>query len=125
MAIFGGKKKTEMKKDAPSAAIEREMGNIVREERETFPSRVIIRPRITEKATAKSESGVYTFDVEKSATKNSIASAIKNLFKVTPVKIAIVPIKSKNIFSRGKRGRTKTGKKAYVYLKKGDVIEFV
>jgi len=34
-----------------------------------------------------------------------------------------VPIRSKEIIVKGKKGRTKGGKKAYVYLKKGEKIE--
>lgn len=87
--------------------------------------KVIINPRVTEKATIKAESNVYTFNVHKSANKDMVKKAIKKLFKVTPEKISVVRIRSKKIFARGKTGGTKSGKKAYVYLKKGDKIEFV
>lgn len=87
--------------------------------------RVIIRPRVTEKATLKAEVGAYTFDVAKGATKPQIAQAIRALFKVTPRKVTVVNIPSKAVTSRGKRGRTASGRKAYVFLKKGETIEFI
>ena len=85
----------------------------------------IIKPRVTEKAGWLAERGVYTFEVLKSANSQQISLDIKEAYKVTPVKISIAPIKSKTMFARGKSGRTVSGKKAYVYLKKGEKIEFI
>ena len=88
-------------------------------------SHVIVRPRITEKASMKSEQNVYVFEVATSASKIDISNAITDLYKVTPVKIAIAQIPSKNVIVRGRYGVQKGGKKAYVYLAKGDKIEIV
>ena len=87
---------------------------------------VIIRPRITEKASFKSESeNVHVFEVTKKANKKSVAQAIHEMYKVTPVRVNIVNTPKKSVFVRGKRG-TKSGiKKAYVYLKKEDKIEVI
>ncbi len=85
----------------------------------------VVKPRITEKTGQLSQKGIYTFEVLKNADCGRIAAAIKTAYKVSPVKINIVPIKSKAMFARGKSGRTVSGKKAYVYLKKGDKIEFI
>jgi large subunit ribosomal protein L23 len=88
--------------------------------------KVLRQPRITEKATAISAFNVYTFDVATSANKKLIVSAVKDVYNVTPVKVRIVAIPSKHVMSRrGTHGRTARGKKAYVYLKKGDTIELV
>jgi len=81
--------------------------------------------RITEKSALFADKGVYTFNVLPSANKSEIKKAIKMLYNVTPVKIAIIQITSKNVFIRGKKGVKQGGKKAVVYLKKGDKIEFV
>ncbi|HEY4516132.1 MAG TPA: 50S ribosomal protein L23 [Candidatus Paceibacterota bacterium] len=86
-------------------------------------SNVILRPRITEKATALSEKGVYVFEIAPEANKISVAKAIKAYFDVTPIKVRIVLNPSKNVVVRGKRGVKSGVKKAYVYLKKGDKIE--
>jgi len=80
---------------------------------------------ITEKATMKAEQSVYAFEVSKSASKPSIAQAVKEIYKVTPIKVATVTIPQKNVFVRGKRGKKAGYKKAYVYLKKGEKIELV
>lgn len=84
---------------------------------------VLIRPRITEKASLKSESAVYTFEIAKSATKSEVTKAFVEKYKINPVKVSTVTIPAKNVFVRGKRGIKSGYKKAYVYLKKGDKIE--
>lgn len=86
---------------------------------------LIIRPRVTEKSTVQGESNVYTFNVDARANKTEVKRAIKALFKVTPLKVNIIAIPKKNVFIRGKKGVRGGGKKALVYLKKGDKIEFV
>lgn len=78
---------------------------------------------ITEKASVASESNAYIFQVEKSATKNSISKAIALAYKVTPIKVNIVNAKAKKVLARGKVGKTAGFKKAYVFLKKGDTID--
>lgn len=89
-------------------------------------SRIVLRPRITEKGTDLSHtSNAYAFDVARSATKSSVRKAIKEIYKVDAIKVAVVPVRAKSVFVRGKKGSTSSGKKAYVYLKKGDKIEFV
>ncbi|MDE1875195.1 MAG: 50S ribosomal protein L23 [Patescibacteria group bacterium] len=85
----------------------------------------VISPRITEKAARLSENGIYAFNVRKDANARQIAEAVETAYKVKPVKVSVAPVKSKSMFSRGKYGKTVAGKKAYVYLKKGDKIEFV
>jgi large subunit ribosomal protein L23 len=88
-------------------------------------SAVIIRPRITEKASIMAAQNIYTFEVAKSATKPQVARAIKEIYNVMPTKVNIVPIPSKHVFSRGKAGVKSGSRKAYVELKEGDKIEFV
>jgi large subunit ribosomal protein L23 len=83
---------------------------------------IIIRPRITEKATSLTESGAYAFEINPRASKKTVAEAIKAYFDVTPVKIRMVKNPRKKVIIRGKRGVKSGVKKAYVYLKKGDTI---
>jgi large subunit ribosomal protein L23 len=89
---------------------------------------VLRSPRITEKSALSAEKNVYVFNIATKATKSDVKGAIEELYKVKPVKISTAKIPSK-IVTRRKRGGVTTGKKiegkkAYVYLKKGDVIEF-
>ncbi len=87
---------------------------------------ILRRPRITEKATNVSVNNVYTFDVATTANKPQIISAMKDVYKVTPIKVRVVTIPAKSVVSRkGVHGTSKGGKKAYVTLKKGDTIELV
>jgi ribosomal protein L23 len=81
--------------------------------------------RVTEKAANLHEkNNVYTFNVAVNANVQQIAQAIRAAYKVTPVKVSVVSIPAKAMFVRGRKGKTVGAKKAYVYLKKGDVIEF-
>lgn len=83
----------------------------------------MIRPRITEKAGIMSETlNVYTFEVAKNSTKDTIAKEITALYKVNPTKVRIVNLPRRKVFVRGQRGVQSAVKKALVYLKKGDKI---
>lgn len=89
---------------------------------------VLLNPHVTEKASDLSEKGVYAFNVNLRANKDQVTRAVKMFFKVTPVKVAMIVNKPK--YSRNPRTNRvqvkKAGqKKALVYLKKGDKIEFV
>ncbi|MEI6280543.1 MAG: 50S ribosomal protein L23 [bacterium] len=86
---------------------------------------IIKNPRVTEKASFAFEQNVYTFDVSKSANKTEIKKAIFTLYKVHPVKVNVLSIPRKIVMSKGKEGSKGGGRKALVYLKKGDKIEFV
>ena len=85
---------------------------------------VVLGPRVTEKSAMGAEKGVYTFNVAPTTNKSEVAKAIKAQYKITPVKINITLRKEKKVFLRGKKGVKAGGKKAVVYLKKGDKIEF-
>ena len=84
---------------------------------------ILIRPRITEKATMSAESSVYVFQIDPSATKTLVQKAFQEKYKFNPIKISTVTIPAKNVFVRGKRGKKAGYKKAYIYLKKGEKIE--
>jgi large subunit ribosomal protein L23 len=83
---------------------------------------LILGARITEKAALGAEKGNYTFNVADKANKNEIKKAIKFIYGVLPQRVAIIQIKEKEVVRRGKVGTKKGGKKAVVYLKKGDKI---
>jgi large subunit ribosomal protein L23 len=87
-------------------------------------SNVLKHARITEKASMMSADSIYVFDVAQSATKRDISRAVQALYKVIPTKIAIVLVPAKKVrhMRTGRIGMKKGGKKAYVYLKKGETI---
>lgn len=90
-------------------------------------SHILLAPRVTEKGAYLAQDGVYVFMVAQGATKQEIATAIKETFKVTPRKVRVAAIPRKKVQTRGTNrwGQTNSGKKAYVYLKKGETIEIV
>ncbi|HVU79849.1 MAG TPA: 50S ribosomal protein L23 [Candidatus Paceibacterota bacterium] len=82
-------------------------------------------PRITEKAAYMAEKGVYVFNVSLDATRREVADAVQAVFKVTPRSVRLTAVPKKSVQTRGTNrwGSTRGGKKAYVYLKKGDTLE--
>ena len=86
---------------------------------------VILRPRITEKSGLLSQGGVYTFEVTKNANKEAIRKAVASLYKVIPVKIAVLNHPARSVFVKGRKGVVSGLRKAVVTLKKGEKIDFV
>ena len=84
---------------------------------------ILMRPHVTEKASASAEKCVYVFRVSLDAGKREITEAIRALYKVTPAKVTIVNMPTKRTIVKGRLGIRARGKKAYVYLKKGEKIE--
>lgn len=68
--------------------------------------------------------GVYVFDVAPGAGKKEIERAVLAAYKVHPMKVRVVNIPRKEVrnMRTGKRGVSGGGRKAYVYLKKGETI---
>ncbi|MES2023065.1 MAG: 50S ribosomal protein L23 [Patescibacteria group bacterium] len=87
--------------------------------------KIINKPRVTEKSSMLAEANIYSFNVAKSTTKSEIKKAIFELYKVKPVKVNTISFAGKKITVRGKKGVKAGGKKAFVYLKKGDKIEVI
>lgn len=90
---------------------------------ETKTSKMILSPRITEKASMQSMVNAYTFVVAPNATKLEIVNEIKREYKVTPKKVNITNLPVRNVVVRNKKGRVAGIKKAIVFLKKGDTIK--
>lgn len=86
----------------------------------------LLKPVITEKSMRLAQSGQFTFNVTLSATKNSVASAISNLFKVDVVNVNIIKLKAKTRRSGKRRlpSLSPSKKKAIVTLKSGQMIEY-
>ncbi len=84
---------------------------------------IIRRPIITEKATLASENGIIAFEVAISSTKKQIKNAVENLFSVKVVAINTLIVKGKVKRFRGKLGKRRDLKKAYVTLAEGNTID--
>lgn len=123
MPIF--KKKDIYKKENTPAKDKTAGGASVRGAAGEYYGHILRNPRITEKGTDLSIHNAYVFDVDPRANKKDVVSAIRDVYGVTPVKVRTITIPRKAVSSRGKKGIKSGGKKAIVYLKKGDKIEFV
>jgi len=86
---------------------------------------IIKNGRVTEKASFAAEQNVYVFDVAEGANKTEIKKAIFTLYKVKPTRVNVLPVPRKNVMWKNKVGTKSGGRKAFVYLKEGDKIDFV
>lgn len=120
MALFSRTPKKTTKADAPK----KEAAVAMVPAMKTGNAHVLLNPRITEKATFSAANSIYVFDVAVSANKKQIISAVEAIYKVKPRQIRIVNIRAKTVrnMRTGKSGMKSGGKKAYVYLAKGETI---
>jgi large subunit ribosomal protein L23 len=87
------------------------------------PYQILKRPLLTEKSDHLRESeNKYCFEVDKRANKLEVKKAVESLFSVN-----VVDVRLHNRIGKSKRmgrfaGKRADWKKAYVTLKKGDVI---
>lgn len=129
MAIFKREKtKDTQEKEAPKTA------GVENASKETAPQTheaardmfwVLKKPHITEKTTDLSMHNAYVFDVDPAANKRQIMAAVREIYDVTPVKVRTVPVPYKQMRTRKGAGVRGGGKKAIVFLKEGDKIEFI
>jgi large subunit ribosomal protein L23 len=85
-------------------------------------SSLILVPRVSEKAIALAEKGVYVFDVPSSTNKLEVAKAVSSTFKVEVTAVNMLIAKGKLKRFRKVLGRERDVKKAMVTLKKGQAI---
>ncbi|MEK7099541.1 MAG: 50S ribosomal protein L23 [Patescibacteria group bacterium] len=121
MALFSSDKKTTKKVDA-KAVVRRGALNPT----DDRIANVLKAPWFSEKALIGTENGVYVFQVPASVTKIDVSNAIIKTYGVTPRKIAMVNLPAKKVSLRTRRGVGTRARrhKAYVYLKKGETIQF-
>ena len=84
---------------------------------------VIRKPVITEKATMASEAGAVVFEVGVDTTKPQIKEAVEALFNVKVKAVNTVLTKGKVKRFRGRPGKRRDVKKAYVTLVEGNTID--
>jgi large subunit ribosomal protein L23 len=93
---------------------------------------LVLRPRLSEKTYALSESRVYVVEIPAGANKHSVARAIEAQFGVKVAKVNITNISGKAKRTMSISGKRLTGangkrtdiKKAYVTLEKGNSLPF-
>jgi len=85
---------------------------------------IIKKPLITEKATNCRESeNVYTFRVDKKATKGQIKAAVEEMFKVNVKGVRTTKVRGKFKRLGAHGGYRSDWKKAYVLLPEGQIIK--
>jgi large subunit ribosomal protein L23 len=89
---------------------------------------VLVRPLVTEKASALNEKGKYGFIVTKNANKVEIKREVEKTYgvNVESVNTMIYPGKDKTRYTKSRilAGRTSAFKKAIVQVADGEVIDF-
>lgn len=85
---------------------------------------ILKRPIITEKSMKLTQSGLYTFEVDKNATKPAIAKAVAEKFNVKVLSVKVINVKGRVKSQKKVRKNFKNGemKKAMVQVGKGDKI---
>lgn len=84
---------------------------------------VLLRPVITEKSMLETNKGRYTFQVARDASKQEIAQAVAEAFKVDVVAVNTITVKGKTRRLGRRVGRRPDWRKAVVTLVPGQRIE--
>ena len=84
---------------------------------------VLLRPVITERSMSQTNAGRYTFAVDTEATKQEIAAAVAEAFKVDVVAVNTATVHGKTRRIGKKIGKQSDWKKAVVTLAEGQRIE--
>ncbi|MEK7531807.1 MAG: 50S ribosomal protein L23 [Patescibacteria group bacterium] len=131
MALFSKKPtKTDTKTEKIEKKVKSPSKKVAVSQRSSTPQKIpltgnsVLLPRITEKATWSAERGAYVFNISPRMTKSELKNLVEHFYKVRPVKVSLVKVPSKKTLRKGIPGKTASGKKAYVFLKKGDTITF-
>lgn len=128
------KKKIKLEEAKPQVKVGKDLKETKKEEtKKTVPAvkkdlahsnahRVLLRPLVSEKATAAEANSVYTFVVNPRATKSAVRQAVKDVYGVEPVKIRVVNTEGKKARHGRSVGRRNDWKKAMVTLPAGKTI---
>lgn len=129
MALFGSKKEDNKDTKTVAKAPAQKSGKTSEKalSLEKDLSRVLRRPRITEKATLGIDAGKYTFEIDPRAGKRDVIAAVKAIYNVTPEKVTIVRMSPQNYTARMRRrtGQRSGYKKAIVHLPKGQSMDIM
>ena len=117
MALFTETTKKKTKKVTKTAVADMSLSGVA--------YRVLLKPRVTEKAYTMGANGKYVFQVASIATKLSVKRAVEEVYGVTVAAVNIVTLPGKTkVFGRGQiSGKRKAVKKAYVTLGAGQTLE--
>lgn len=88
-----------------------------------FAADTIVGPLVTEKAAHMSSNNVMVFEVAVGATRVAIKQAIREIYKVTPVKVNVMNVRGNKVRFGRFNGVRKATKKAMVTLPAGTHID--
>lgn len=124
MALFKDtteKKEEKIEKKVSSKASASKQALVVKES--PLATRILSRPRVTEKAYALNALNQYVFVVTKEATKKSVKRAVEEAYAVEVEKVRIVKLPAKTRVMGKTIGTKSAIKKAIISVKKGQTIE--
>jgi len=126
MALFSNDTKKTTKKAPAKVAVKKTSSKKNVKLSDGREHMILQAPWLSEKALIGTENGVYVFKVPTEATKPQVAAAIETIYNVIPRKVHIVnlPAKKKALRTRAGHGTRAARHKAYVYLNKGETIQF-
>ena len=84
---------------------------------------VIVRPVVTEKSNVELGKNIYTFIVNKNATKIDVRNAIEKIYNVKVAKVNTMNVAGKKRQYGRIKGQEADEKKAVIYLKAGQQID--
>lgn len=114
---------TEKSAQGGSALGGKKLGKKLSVKESPLATRILSRPRITEKSYALNALNQYVFVVTKEATKTTVKRAIEEAYAVTVEQVRIVRLPAKKrVFGKGV-GTKSAIKKAIVRVAKGQSIE--
>lgn len=89
-------------------------------------AKVILAPHVSEKTAMAAESGQkFVFKVTVNSTKTEIKAAVEQMFEVKVDAVNTIKVKGKTKMFKGRPGKRKDWKKAYVTLAEGQSLELL
>jgi len=124
MALFGNtteEKETSAAKKASAGLVASKKALVKKES--PLATRILSRPRITEKSYALNALNQYVFVVTKTATKKSVKRAVEEAYGVQVEKVRMVRLPAKTRMFGKNMGMKSAIKKAIVSVMKGQSLE--
>ncbi|OGH71291.1 MAG: 50S ribosomal protein L23 [Candidatus Magasanikbacteria bacterium RIFCSPLOWO2_01_FULL_43_20b] len=84
--------------------------------------RVLQHPLVSEKAAVAEANSVYTFVINRKASKDAVRQAIKDIYGVSPDRVRMINVEGKKARHGRSLGRRGDWRKALVTLPKGQTI---
>jgi len=129
------RKKPELEKTKPQVKVGKEIKEEKKEEvKKVTPvkvkknlvnsnaHRVLQHPLVSEKAAVAEANSVYTFVINRKASKDAVRQAIKDIYGVSPDRVRMINVEGKKARHGRSLGRRGDWRKALVTLPKGQTI---